>query len=93
MDIGWGDLMTADQAIAGINADAVLVTVVAGLILLDPSGILVLLSQPGGVVLPPLGELPPLDGRILFAPVVLLGHWDDGGIDDLSATRGLTLRS
>ena len=44
MDIGWGDLIRADQAIGGINADAVLVAVVAGLILLGPPGILVLLS-------------------------------------------------
>ena len=78
MDIGRGDLITPDQAIAGINADVVLVTVVAGLILLGPPGILVLLSQPGWVVLPPLGELPSLDGLVLFPPVVLLGHRDDG---------------
>ena len=89
MDIGRGDLIRADQAIGGINADAVLVPEVAGLILLGPPGIQVLLSQPSRVVLPPVGELPPLDGCVLFAPVVLLGHRDDGGIDDLPATGGL----
>ena len=44
MDIGRGDLITADQAMGGINADAVLVPVVAGLVLLGPPGIQVLLS-------------------------------------------------
>ena len=44
MDIGRGDLIRADQAMGGINADAVLVAEEAGLILLGPPGILVLLS-------------------------------------------------
>ena len=52
LSINWR-LITPDQAIDSINADVVLVTVVAGLILPGSPGIPVLLPQPGGIVFPP----------------------------------------
>jgi hypothetical protein len=71
---------------SGINADAVLVSVVADAVLLDPASIKVLLPQPFWLVSPSFWQLASLDCFVLRPRVSLFGNRDQCGINDLPAT-------
>src|SRR5665647_3035594 len=86
-------VIASDQLVRGVRVHVVLVAIKAPPMLLGPARILVLLPVFGGLLLPRLGRLATLDRLVLFPRVPLFGHGHDGGIDDLSATRDITLRA
>lgn len=69
-----------------INADAVLVSIVADAVFLDPASIKVLLPQPLWLINPSFWQLASFDGFVLRPRVSLFGNRDQCGINDLPAT-------
>ena len=72
VDVGWGDCVSTDETMGHVDGDAVLISVVAGAVLLHPLGVKVLLAQAVWLVFPPFGQFPLLDGSVLSAGVSLL---------------------
>lgn len=72
MNVGWRDRTSADEAMDGINADAVLVSIVADAVFLDPASIQVLLLQAICVFIPAIGQSASFDFRVLLSSIALL---------------------
>jgi hypothetical protein len=83
--------VAADQLVLAIDANVVLVTVVAFSALLGPTRVLVLLRVLGRLLLPYLGRFAPFDRLVLVTAVALLGRADNGGVDDLATARYVAL--
>ena len=87
LNVGRDDCVSADEPMDHIDADAVLGSVVAGSVLLDPTGVKVLLEQGVWLVCPSRQQLACVMASS-SALVFLCYHSAERGINDLS-TRGL----
>ena len=84
VDVGRGDCVSAYEPMSHIDADAVLVSVMAGTVLLHPASVKIPLAQAVWLVFPSLGQLAFLDGLILSSGISLPGDRYKRGIDNLS---------
>src|SRR4051812_3644732 len=87
--IGHG--IMPDQLVLGVRVHMVLVAEEAAAMLLGPTRIAVLLPQLGALLLPPRRCAPSPQLGVLVATVPLRRHRHDTGVDDLPATRHVTL--
>jgi hypothetical protein len=66
VDVGWGNGEPADETMLGINADAVLVSVVSDAVLYHPTSVKILLAQPLWLVAPPFWQRASFDALVLL---------------------------
>src|SRR5262245_4873646 len=86
-----GHSIMPDQLVLGVRVHMVLIAEEAAAMLLDPARIAVLLPQLGRLLLPPCRCAPSLQLGVLVTTVPLRRHRHDTGVDDLPATRHVTL--